>query len=327
MTASGYLKVDAHAHVLCNKVAAAEALTRLNIRQVVNISYSCLGKPSEIEEYESHLRTDNESSNEQFLFCPSFNVTSVGEPDYAETIIEKLHRDFTLHRAVAVKMWKDVGMMLQDENGHHIFCDDERFKPIFAWLNSRLAVVYLHIADPIEAWRPLDPTTPRGEYYSAHPEFYCHDKAGRPSHEELMEHRDSLVRAWPDIRFVSAHLASLEHDTDRVCAFLAAHRNAWVDVSARDVDLMLQPDEKVRDFFVRYQDRILWGSDWSPKIDFFGPNTSKWRDKIERVVASFQNRFRYFEEQLDLPSTILEKFYVQNIAALQPRVITDWTAR
>ena len=78
-----------------------------------------------------------------------------------------------------------------------------------------------------------------------------------------------MLRAHPGLRFDAVHLASLEWDVDRVADFLERFPNASVDLAARLVHLEYQATRdppKVRQFLLRYQDRILYGSD-----DAYGP--------------------------------------------------------
>ena len=81
-----------------------------------------------------------------------------------------------------------------------------------------------------------------------------------------------MLRAHPALRFDAVHLASLEWDVDKVAAFLDRFPNANVDVAARLVHLEYQAasdPQKVRQFLMRYQDRMLYGSD-----DAYGPGDS-----------------------------------------------------
>ena len=65
---------------------------------------------------------------------------------------------------------------------------------------------------------------------------------------------------------MGAHLASLEWSVDRLAAFLDRFPNTVVDLAARMGQVQYQSNRdrvKVRRFFVRYQDRLLYGSDLS----------------------------------------------------------------
>ena len=72
------------------------------------------------------------------------------------------------------------------------------------------------------------------------------------------------MAAHPGLRFVGAHLGSLEYDVDRIAAFLDRFPNANVDLAARMSQVQYQSvrdREKVRNFFIKYQDRLLYGTD------------------------------------------------------------------
>ena len=67
----------------------------------------------------------------------------------------------------------------------------------------------------------------------------------------------------PKTRFVNAHVAMLYYDMDKVTAFLDKYPNADVEISAAVQDLGRAP-RLIREFFLKYQDRILFGSDGNP---------------------------------------------------------------
>ena len=87
------------------------------------------------------------------------------------------------------------------------------------------------------------------------------NKPDFPSHEQLIAARDNVLAKHPTLRFIGAHLGSLEFDVDEVAARLARYPNFAVDISARLGDLAIQDSAKVRQFFLDYPDRILFGTD------------------------------------------------------------------
>ena len=59
-------------------------------------------------------------------------------------------------------------------------------------------------------------------------------------------------------------MASLEWSVDRLAVFLDRFPNANVDIAARMTQIQYQSNqdrEKVRDFFIKYQDRLMYGTD------------------------------------------------------------------
>jgi predicted TIM-barrel fold metal-dependent hydrolase len=92
--------------------------------------------------------------------------------------------------------------------------------------------------------------------------MYLHPEM--PSHEALMAARDRFVARHPRLIFDGAHLASLEWSVDEIAKFLDKYPNATADLAARMTQVQYQSQrdpEKVRRFFIKYQDRLLYGSD------------------------------------------------------------------
>ena len=129
---------------------------------------------------------------------------------------------------------------------------------------------------------------------------------------------------------IGAHLGSLEWDVDVVAGRLDRYPNFAVDISARLTDLVIQDSAKVREFFLKYQDRILFGTDVVMRQK---PSTMNATDKaaaIDALRATYQQHFAYFERDepmvvrgrntrgLGLPAPVLEKFYRTNAQTWYP---------
>ena len=172
------------------------------------------------------------------------------------------------------KVWKNIGMSLKDPDGRYVMLDDPRFEPVFARMERDHIPLLAHQAEPLNCWLPFDDMTVRGdrEYFQEHPQYYMYQHPEMPSHDAILAARDRMIKAHPALRVDAVHLASLEWDVDRVAQFLDTYPNANVDLAARLVHLEYQATThpaKVRRFLIRYQDRILYGSD-----DAYGPDDS-----------------------------------------------------
>ena len=91
-----------------------------------------------------------------------------------------------------------------------------------------------------------------------HPEY--------PSYEDQINARDHLLELHPDLKFIGCHLGSLEWNVDELAKRLDKFPDLAVDMSARICHLQYQSAkdrEKVRDFCIKYQDRLLYGTDLS----------------------------------------------------------------
>jgi predicted TIM-barrel fold metal-dependent hydrolase len=114
---------------------------------------------------------------------------------------------------------------------------------------------------------------------------------------------------------------------DRVAAFLDRFPNASVDLAARMVHLQYQAAanrDKVRAFLLRYQDRVLYGSDVA-----YGPGDSDagavnevhsgWLEDWRFLVTADVLHSREFSASfrgLRLPREVIDKLYRRNAQAL-----------
>ncbi|MDX9974360.1 MAG: amidohydrolase family protein [FCB group bacterium] len=309
---SNYVKYDAHFHPLGPKKPCVELMDAAKLGKVQVLSYSDFRTSEALEELETQFYEDVNDYPARMVYSSSFSLHGFEEPGYVQRTIAKLESDFERRGAVGVKVWKDLGMMLKDAQGRYVFCDDERFRPIFDYLADRNAVITMHLADPKAAWLPLDPKSPHYRYYSNHPEFHWCGRTDVPSHDELIARRDALVARYPYVRFVCCHLGSLEHDVDEVGAFLHRYPNAYVDTAARHNDFTLQDPAKVKAFFERYSHRILYGSDWELTPADFSADPAERAAFIAKRVNHFNGLLRYYEETLALSRDVLEHFYHRN---------------
>jgi predicted TIM-barrel fold metal-dependent hydrolase len=198
-------------------------------------------------------------------FAATFGVDAFAAPGWADATVARI--DAAVEQgAVGVKVWKNIGMALRDPAGRYVMLDDARLEPVFAHMERQGIVLLGHQAEPLNCWLPFEKMTVRSdqEYFREHPQYYMFEHPEMPSHAAQLAARDRMLAAHPALRFDAVHLASLEWDVDEVARFLDRFPQATVDLAARMVHLEVQAArdrEKVRRFLIRYQDRILYGTD------------------------------------------------------------------
>jgi hypothetical protein len=232
-------------------------------------------------------------------------------------------------------VWKNIGMSLRDGRGKLVMVDDARLDGLFAGLEQRKAMVLGHQGEPHNCWLPIERMTVNNdrEYFKAHPAYHMYLHPEMPGYEEQMAARDRLLAKHPGMRFVGVHLASLEWDVDRLAAFLDAHPGASVDVAARIGQLQYQSQrdrERVRRFFVKYQDRLMYGSDLAQSAQSNAQDDAAFAADLDTV---WRRDWRYFVTadtfavpELDgqvrglaLPRAVVDKLYRLNAEKAYPR--------
>ena len=308
-------KIDVHAHYRSDHPDLAPTLAAWNARAVlVNVT----GSERRIDEKWRDFVALRDAHPDRFYLVATFDPFRFDEPDFVAKTIDQLRAQIAAG-AKGVKVWKDIGMELKDAQGRHVQIDHPRFQPIWDFLAAQGIPVLAHIAEPLAAWQPLRQDDPHFWYYSNNPRYHAYQHADIPRHETIIAARDRWLARNPRLTVVAMHLASLEHDVGEVAKRLDAYPNLSVETAARINDLAMQPSDRVREFMIRYQDRVMWGTD-------FGEGSVS-REGLER---SFGQHWRYYAgadtvtlgnprswhrtvQGLALPREVLEKFAHGNV--------------
>jgi predicted TIM-barrel fold metal-dependent hydrolase len=238
--------------------------------------------------------------------------------------------------AVGVKVWKNIGMELKDGDGRFVMIDDPRFDPVLERVQGSGLTLAAHIGEPRNAWLPLNEMTVAGDrtYFAAHPEYHGINRPEIPGYWEQVASRDRMLERHPGLRMVGCHLGSLEFDVRELAKRLDRYPSFAVDLSARTCHLQCQPREVVREFLVKYQDRILYGTD--TVFGEEGADAAEVRAGLERADAHYLADYRYFAgrdtveapdvgpgvrcEALGLPDAVLEKVFRANALTWYPMI-------
>jgi predicted TIM-barrel fold metal-dependent hydrolase len=191
------------------------------------------------------------------------NYEGINEKGWSARTTTELERCFKAG-AQGLKIWKDVGLTFKNHDETYIQADDPRFDPIWEMCARYNKPVMIHLSDSYGRFLPIGPENERyeaglwrndteGNYYNN----------GHVTPDVIERARENMHRKHPNTHFINAHVAMLYHDMDRVTAFLDQYPNANVEISAAVQDLGRAP-LLIRKFFLKYQDRILFGSDGNP---------------------------------------------------------------
>jgi predicted TIM-barrel fold metal-dependent hydrolase len=310
--------VDTHTHVAKGDPAFYGMLKNLHMH-IVDIlvvdRHSAYRKGMQ-PQLQDALQVVRESDGHAAL-CTTFDPFPFEQPDFAESAIRGLNRDFAAG-AVAVKIWKNIGMDLKDRNGHYILPDNPVFEPIYQDIERHNRTLISHVADPDEAWLPPNPKGVDYSYYQENPIWYMYGKAGAPTKQQILDARDHILAQNPKLRMVGAHLGSMEDDLPLLAKHLDEYPNFAVDTAARVPHLVVMPSQKVRAFLLKYQDRIVYGTD----LEFLKNEDPKdalkeWQEQYAMDWRYFAttDTFDYFGQRvhgLGLPRTVLRKLYHDN---------------
>jgi len=262
---------------------------------------------------------------DRFAFLGTFSVDSFGSDDFVKNTINRISECLEAG-ATGIKIWKNIGMVLKDNAGRYVMVDDPAFDPIFRHIVENKIPVMGHLGEPRNCWLPLEQMTDTGNYryYKANPQYHMFLHPEAPSYDDQINARDNLLKKNPGLDFTGAHFGSLEWNVDEIAKRLDLYPEMKVDMSARMAHIQYQSIanlERVRNFIIKYQDRILYGTDITINSAESNPEArvqalfERWESNWIYLATDSVQKIRNISGDvtgLKLPKKIIDKIYNEN---------------
>mgnify|MGYP001105474514 CR=1 FL=1 len=270
---------------------------------------------------------------DRFEFFANLDWTGVARQGWGEREAERLEREVRMG-ARGVKIFKSWGLGATGADGQLLHVDDPRIDPVMQRAARLNAIVAMHTGDPKAFFEPPTPDNERYDELRIAPDWSFYGPK-YPSREQLLDQRDRLMARHPETTFLLIHLANNPEDIDYVARLLESFPNVYLDTSARLPEIGRHPPETVRAFFIRFQDRILFGTDLA--VSPYGMQLGSVSEKqptLQDAVEFYRAHYRFFEtdqkqithptpiqgrwkiDAINLPREVLRKLYHDNAEKL-----------
>jgi len=243
-------------------------------------------------------------------------------PGWAAKAIAQLEADVAAGAVGVGEIPKSLGLTVRKPDGSRLRIDDPELDPIWDACARLKLPVFIHTADPQEFFQPIDNSNERWLEMSLFSDRrYPADKF--PTFEQLMTERDNLFRKHRNTIFVAAHLGWQGNDLGRLSKMLTEMPNVYTEIGAVLYDIGRQP-RAMREFFVQFQDRILFGKDsFQPEEYPYYWRVFETRDDYFDYYRGYHAFWKLYG--IDLPDAVLKKVYFQNALKLTPQLPqTGW---
>ncbi len=256
---------------------------------------------------------------DRIRYLTGIDFDGVGGAGWAERAVAALEADAAAGAVGIGEVGKGLGLSTRKADGSRLTIDDPALDPVWRAAARLRLPVFIHTADPQEFWQPIDNHNERWLELALFPGRRYGDEF--PSFETLMTERDNMIRRNPQTTFVVAHMGWHANDLPRLAKLMDEMPNILVEVGAVLYDIGRQPRE-AHDFFIRYQDRILFGK------DSFQPGEYPY---YWRVFETRDDYFDYYRDYhaywklygIDLPDDVLKKVYFSNALRITPGIPQD----
>jgi len=331
---SDLLRIDVHTHIESGALPRAIALMAAHkIKHIINLSGGSPGGDG----LEDTLAEARQVGHTTVFVNPDFREIKRG-PGYGERIAAKIEWG-AKQGAKGVKIAKGLGLGYTDGRGNLIPVDDPGLDPLFEAAGRLGLPIAIHTGDPKAFWLPPAPGNERFDELRVHPGWSFYDAP--VSWEQLYGQFERRVARHPKTKFIGVHFGNDPEDPARVAQMLDKYPNLYVDTAARLPEIgrrdAAHDAQKMRALFVRYQDRILFGTDvgvGTEPQDLMLGSTGELPPGPADVERFFTSSWRYFEtDDRDIPTPtpiqgrwnidgigldrdVLEKIYSKNAMRL-----------
>ena len=245
---------------------------------------------------------------DRFRVMAGIDFRDVG-PGWAERAVAQLEADVRAGAVGVGEISKSFGLNIKKRDGSRLAVDDRELDPIWEALARLDVPVLIHTAEPQEFFQPADFRNERWLELSLFPSRR-NNQPGQVTFEQLMTERDTVFRRHPKTRFIAAHFGWHANDLARAGRMLDAFPNVTIEAGAILYDLGRQP-RAAHDFFVTYQDRIMFGK------DSFQPDEYPYYWRVFETTDEYFDYYRGYHAfwklyGMGLPDDVLRKLYNRN---------------
>ncbi|AWV88296.1 amidohydrolase family protein [Bradymonas sediminis] len=335
---------DTHAHLSPAAYSLAiKAMDQSGIFRMVNMSGGSAA------EYRAANLGMADTYSGRFALFFNLDWRRVNEPGFGEEMARELEAAVRAGFA-GVKISKHLGLGARDAAGELIKIDDPRFDPVWAKAGELGVPVGIHTSDPKAFFEEPTPENERWDELKLAPSWSFYGDEF-PSRKALLDARNRVIAKHPDTTFILLHLANNPEDIDAVDQLMDTYPNTVVDVSARLAEIGRHPVKKVRKFFAKHQDRVLFATDLglqarpSPQGMEYRVTLGSVSDEppsLDDIAGFYDQHWRYFESDdkaidhpipiqgrwkihpVHLEQNLLDKLYLTNAERL---IFAPWLAR
>jgi uncharacterized protein len=304
--------VDIHNHQTVSAANIEQLIKQMdamNLRVMVNLSG---GSGDRLKQNVEFIRSS--PHKDRFRVFANVEFNGAGSPGWKEKAAADLETAIK-NGAIGFKIFKNLGLSSMKADGSRLTIDDPELDPLFE-VCARLNVpVLIHTADPAQFFEQIDFSNERWLELALFPgRQYPGSKF--PSFETLADERDRLFKRHPKTRFIAAHFGWHGNDLGRAAKMLDSMPNLYFEVGAVLYEFGRQPRAS-REFFTKYQDRILFGKDAYEPTEY--PYYFRVFETGDEYFDYYRNYHAFWKLYgMSLPDAVLRKLYNENAFKVAP---------
>jgi uncharacterized protein len=258
------------------------------------------------------------------LWC-SFDYTGLNDPGFGPNAIKALEQCRKMGaEGVGEITDKGYGLGARGQAGSIVpgaHPGDPRMDPLWDRAGQLGMPISIHVSDPIWVYEQYYPMNNHNEWLPAAWEWRIPDAPGLLGPDGLFASLESAVQKHPKTIFSACHLMQQDYHLARLGEAFDRHPNLYADMSARFQMIATIP-RYASQFFEKYQDRLLYGTDYTYSIDPIRCQIRILETSDEHFYPTIYPAFNWCFWPMNgfaLPDAVLEKIYRANALQVYQR--------
>jgi uncharacterized protein len=252
----------------------------------------------------------------RILIFTNIDFSGIDNPDWTRNTVIQLEKDVR-QGAAGLKIYKDLGLEVKDKNGKRIAVDDPRLDPIWEKCGELKIPVLIHTGEPAPFFDKMDNTNERWLELKLHPDR-ARPSPKYPSWKKVMNEQHHIFSKHRNTIFIAAHFGWLANNLNSLSNLLDTLPNVYTEFAAILEEIGREP-VTARKFFLKYQDRILFGKDtWAVEEYGFYFRMLETNDEYFPPLRKYHAFWSMYG--LGLPDDVLKKIYFKNALRLFPQI-------
>jgi uncharacterized protein len=255
------------------------------------------------------------------LWC-HFDLTGIDEPGYGPKAVMALEQCHKLG-AVGVGELEEKGWGIDAKSSAHPgpHPGDPRLDPLWDKAGQLGMPTQTHVSDPIWVYEQYHQMNNHNEWLPAAWTWRIPEDPGLWGPDALIASLLSAVQKHPKTIFSACHLMQQDYHLDRLGEAFDRYPNLYADLSARFQNIATIP-RYASQFIEKYQDRILWGTDYTYSTEPIRCQIRTLETSDEHFYPPLYPGFNWCFWPMSgfaLPDSVLEKVYRGNALQVYQR--------
>lgn len=299
--------IDMHSHAYAKDAAQIDqwvkTMDEVGVEKTIILSHA-IGS-----EFDSIYQAYAERYPDRFEVWCGFDYNGYDQPGFGPVAVAELERCYKLGaKGVGELGDKGKGLFYCDTKAWGMHLDDPRMDPLLEKCAELSMPINIHVAEPIWMYQKMDSTN--DGLMNAH-EWRLDNQPDIVDHAGMIDILERAVKRHPNTIFIACHYANCSYDLNKLGDLLDKYPNLYADNAARYAETAPIP-RFVADFYKRYQDRLVYGTDMGFDKRMYQVTFRLLESMDEHFYETGQFGYHWSLYGLGLEDDVLKKVYREN---------------